>query len=60
MLRATYRGAWSRSGPFCSQEPPDDCGGLDGYRDLVKTLSDPTHEEYAAMHEWAGTDFTPA
>jgi yecA family protein len=39
--------------------PPDDCGGVYGYRDLVKTLSDPAREEYAAMRQWAGNDFSP-
>ncbi len=39
--------------------PPEDCGGPPGYADLVAILNDPSHEEHAAMREWAGPDFEP-
>jgi hypothetical protein len=39
--------------------PPEDCGGVHGYQQLVEILMDPTHEEYEEMNEWAGKDFDP-
>ena len=32
--------------------PPEDCGGVDGYERLLKTMADPKHEEYHTMKEW--------
>ena len=40
--------------------PPEDCGGIWGYADLLETLKDPEHEEYAEMIEWLGGEFDPA
>ena len=34
--------------------PPEDCGGLGGYYDLLKVLSNPKDPEYAGMLEWVG------
>ncbi len=39
--------------------PPEDCGGAGGYGDLIKTLSDPKDEEYEALKEWAGVNWSP-
>ena len=39
--------------------PPEDCGGVWGYADLLEVLKDPEHEEYEATVEWAGEDFDP-
>ncbi len=39
--------------------PPEDCGGLPGYENLLEVLSDPGHEEYEGMLEWVGGDFDP-
>lgn len=36
--------------------PPEDCGGVWGYADLLEVLSNPQHEEYAGMREWLGLD----
>jgi hypothetical protein len=33
--------------------PPDDCGGVFGYQELMEILADPTHEEHKASHRWA-------
>ncbi len=38
--------------------PPDDCGGVWGYAELVETLSDPTHPEHEERLEWMGLDDT--
>jgi hypothetical protein len=32
--------------------PPEDCGGVDGYYQLLKILSDPNHPEYQEYNEW--------
>ena len=39
--------------------PPEDCGGVPGYADMVAILADPAHEEYGEMREWVGDDFDP-
>ncbi|MGH3916912.1 MAG: plasmid pRiA4b ORF-3 family protein [Pseudonocardiaceae bacterium] len=44
--------------------PPEDCGGVWGYADLVDVLADPAHPEHAESLEWLGLDeaaqFDPA
>ena len=34
--------------------PPEDCGGLWGYQELLMTIRDPSHEEYESTLEWLG------
>jgi Plasmid pRiA4b ORF-3-like protein len=36
--------------------PPDDCGGIWGYAELVEILGDPTHPEHDDRLEWLGLD----
>lgn len=36
--------------------PPDDCGGVWGYKDLLDTISNPKHPDYASMREWLGLE----
>src|SRR5215472_9057457 len=38
--------------------PPEDCGGLPGFYDLIEALSDPNHERHEEMLEWIG-EFDP-
>lgn len=33
--------------------PPEDCGGVDGYHDLLEILEDPGHPEHAKWKRWA-------
>ena len=33
--------------------PPEDCGGTTGYADLLEILTDPKHEDYQHMRDWA-------
>lgn len=39
--------------------PPEDCGGVWGYKDVLEIVNDPSHPEYADMVEWLGEDFEP-
>lgn len=39
--------------------PPEDCGGPSGYAELLATIAEPTHEEYASTLEWLGGSFDP-
>lgn len=39
--------------------PPEDCGGVWGYYDLIEAVRDPKHERHAELIEWLGDDFDP-
>jgi hypothetical protein len=39
--------------------PPEDCGGIWGYGDLLEAMQDPTHPEHKDMLEWLGGSFDP-
>lgn len=39
--------------------PPEDCGGLLGYEELLGTISDPEDEEYETTMIWLGGAFDP-
>ena len=40
--------------------PPEDCGGVPGYLELLETDKDSSHPEYESMMEWLGVDeFNP-
>lgn len=39
--------------------PPEDCGGLPGFYDLLEAMSDPENEERERLLEWLGGDFDP-
>lgn len=32
--------------------PPEDCGGISGFYDMLEIRSDPTHEQYAEINDW--------
>jgi hypothetical protein len=42
------------------RRPPEDCGGIWGYADLLAALADPAHPEHDDMVEWMGGPFDPA
>ena len=39
--------------------PPEDCGGIWGYAELLDIIRKPRHPEYARMREWLGGEFDP-
>jgi hypothetical protein len=39
--------------------PPEDCGGVFGYEELLRILADPEDEEHEERLEWVGDDFAP-
>lgn len=39
--------------------PPEDCGGVWGYENLIAIIQDPKHPEYQDMREWLEEDFDP-
>jgi len=39
--------------------PPEDCGGIGGYAELLEILADPKHEEHAERLEWLGGQIDP-
>jgi len=49
--------------PYCEKGnkacPPEDCGGIFGYENLIKILSNPKDEEYKEIKMWLGRDYDP-
>jgi Plasmid pRiA4b ORF-3-like protein len=39
--------------------PPEDCGGVSGYENLLTVIQDPTHEEHESMLAWLGGRLDP-
>jgi hypothetical protein len=40
----------------CRKAPPEDCGGIWGYLELLEILDNPAHEEHEDRLEWLGID----
>lgn len=39
--------------------PPEDCGGIPGFYNLLEAISDPEHEQHEELLEWLGGAFDP-
>ena len=39
--------------------PPEDCGGVHGYENLLTVIQDPSHEDHESTLEWLGGRFDP-
>ncbi len=37
--------------------PPEDCGGVQGYAELLEVLADPDHEDHDHFLQWVGGSF---
>jgi hypothetical protein len=37
--------------------PPEDCGGVWGYANLLEALENPKHRDHARLKEWIGGSF---
>jgi hypothetical protein len=52
-----------RSYPAClageRHGPPEDCGGIPGFYNLLEAISDSKHEQHQELREWVGDDFDP-
>ncbi|MEO0984072.1 MAG: plasmid pRiA4b ORF-3 family protein [Cyanobacteria bacterium J06639_14] len=49
--------------PYCLEGeracPPEDCGGVWGYEELLEQLGDPEAPDYEELLDWLGGDFDP-
>jgi hypothetical protein len=63
VLEARFAGGGDAEYPVCLEGqqacPPEDCGGVPGYYDLLEILRNPDDERYEEMREWIGEDFDP-
>ena len=39
--------------------PPEDCGGIHGYKELLEVLKNPKNPEYRVTKVWVGSTFNP-
>ncbi len=39
--------------------PPEDCGGVGGYYNMIEILSNPSDQDYETMIEWLGGEYNP-
>jgi len=39
--------------------PPEDCGGIPGFYNLLEAISDPWHEQHEELLDWLGDGFDP-
>jgi len=39
--------------------PPEDCGGVHGFQEMLKIIRNPSHEEHKSMMEWLGGKYDP-
>ena len=39
--------------------PPEDCGGIHGYKELLEVMKNPKHPEYRETKVWVGSTFNP-
>jgi hypothetical protein len=39
--------------------PPEDCGGIHGYAEMLEVIADVTHSEHQEMLQWLGGAYDP-
>ncbi|MGB7169107.1 MAG: plasmid pRiA4b ORF-3 family protein [Acidobacteriaceae bacterium] len=61
VLEKRFAGGDGTEYPVCVEGqqacPPEDCGGVPGYYDLLEVLQHPDDERYEETREWIGADF---
>ena len=52
-----------RTYPACvageRHRPPEDCGGIHGFYNLLEAIGDPEHEQHDELLDWLGGSFDP-
>lgn len=60
LVEAVYAAEPGTAYPHCLSGrracPPEDCGGMWGYEELVEILADPAHDEHDERLDWLGLD----
>jgi len=63
VLQKCFPAAPTMSYPICIDGqlacPPEDCGGIPGFYDLLDALKDPKHEQHQELKDWVGGDYDP-
>ena len=63
LIEKTPPSAAGKSVPACVAGkrncPPEDCGGIWGYQDMLEILANPAHPDHQERLEWVGDDFDP-
>jgi hypothetical protein len=53
----------NRASPVCTGGqlacPPEDCGGVGGFYDLLDAISNPNHNQHEELRDWVGDGFDP-
>jgi len=39
--------------------PPEDCGGIPGFYELLEAIQDPKHERHEELLDWVGEEYDP-
>ena len=62
-LEKTFESDIELKHPVCIEGarncPPEDCGGIPGYENLVEAMQDPKHPEREELLEWLGKEYDP-
>ncbi len=52
-----------RAYPVCTDGkrhgPPEDCGGIPGFYNLLEAVADPAHDQHEELRDWLGGGFDP-
>lgn len=63
VLEKIFKSGANRVNPVCltgrNNCPPEDCGGVWGFANLLEILKNPDHAEYEAYIEWLGEEYDP-
>jgi len=52
-VRTVSKYPWARCTAGARACPPEDCGGVGGYQNLLRILADPKHEEHRETVQWS-------